>query len=73
MKDKDNNDVLRIRDIILGQKNYIDTYYKLRQQEIDDKLNYKILKQREEELAQKELLYEANLSALKRTRMILTN
>ena len=66
MKDKDNNDVLRIRDIILGQKNYIDTYYKMRQQEIDDKLDYKILKQREDELSKNEQLYEANLSILKK-------
>lgn len=66
MKDKNNNDVLRIRDIILGQKNYIDTYYKMRQQEIDDKLNYKSLKQREDELSQKEQIYEANLSVLKK-------
>ncbi len=66
MKDKDNKEVLRIRDIILGQKNYIDTYYKMRQQEIDDKLNYNVLKQREGELCRKEQLYEANLSVFKK-------
>ena len=38
----------------------------MRQQEIDDKLNYKSLKQREAELSQKEQLYEANLSVLKK-------
>ncbi|MDC7291806.1 hypothetical protein NXH76_28985 [Blautia schinkii] len=38
IKDKDNSDILRIRDILLGQKSYIEKYYEKRKNEIDDKL-----------------------------------
>ena len=36
IKDKDDTDILRIRDILLGQKSYIEKYYQSRQQEIDE-------------------------------------
>ena len=36
MKDKDDKDVLRIRDIILGQKKYIEKYYQKREEEINE-------------------------------------
>lgn len=54
IKDKDDNDVLRIRDILLGQKSYIQKYYKQREKEIDNKLNIPMLEERERIIKQKE-------------------
>lgn len=54
IKDKDDADILRIRDILLGQKSYIEKYYQSRQQEIDDKLNIEKLKKRESEIVENE-------------------
>lgn len=54
IKDKDDTDILRIRDILLGQKSYIEKYYQSRQQEIDDKLNIKKLQEREKEISESE-------------------
>lgn len=68
MKDRDDGDILRIRDIILGQKNYIETYYKKREKEIDDKLNVPALEKRETDISRKEQLYDAKLEILKRER-----
>lgn len=53
MKDRDDGDILRIRDIILGQKNYIETYYKKREKEIDDKLNVTALEKEKPILVEK--------------------
>lgn len=38
IKDKDDNNVIRIRDILLGQKSYIDRYYEQRHNEITTKI-----------------------------------
>lgn len=54
IKDKDDKDVLRIRDILLGQKSYINKYYEKRCKEIDRKLNIEILEKRESEVAKRE-------------------
>ncbi len=54
IKDKDDADVLRIRDILLGQKSYIDKYYEKRAKEIDEKLNINNLNKIAEELHIKE-------------------
>lgn len=54
IKDKDDNDILRIRDILLGQKSYIDKYYEMRCNEIDQKLNIQELKKRELEIIKRE-------------------
>lgn len=54
IKDKDDNDVLRIRDILLGQKSYIQKYYEQREKEIDNKLNIPMLEERERKIQQKE-------------------
>lgn len=54
IKDKDDADILRIRDILLGQKEYINKYYKQREKEIDSKLNISLLEQREKEIRKKE-------------------
>ena len=54
IKDKDDADVLRIRDILLVQKSYIDKYYEKRAKEIDEKLNINNLNKIAEELHIKE-------------------
>lgn len=54
IKDRDDDDILRIRDILLGQKAYIDKYYEKRAKEIDEKLNIEILEKMKEELQVKE-------------------
>lgn len=54
IKDKDDADILRIRDILLGQKSYIDKYYEERAKEIDEKLNIDNLNKIAEELRAKE-------------------
>ena len=37
IKDRDDKDIIRIRDIFLGQKAYIEKYYEVRKKELDDK------------------------------------
>ena len=54
MRDKDDKDVLRIRDILLGQKSYIQKYYEKRAREIDEKLNIPALEKRESDVALRE-------------------
>lgn len=52
IKDKDDNDIIRIRDILLGQKSYIEKYYEKRKIEIEAKLPE--LQLREDEIKRKE-------------------
>ena len=55
IRDKDDDDILRIRDILLGQKSYIDKYYTMRMKEIDEKkLKLPMLEKRDTELKRKE-------------------
>lgn len=54
IKDKNDDDALRIRDIILGQKSYINKYYDMRCKEIDQKLNITELEKREREITKRE-------------------
>lgn len=54
IKDKDDKDIIRIRDIILGQKKYIEKYYEKREKDIDERLNIPSLEKREKELQVKE-------------------
>lgn len=54
IKDRDDKNIIRLRDIILGQKSYIDDYYKNRTKEIDQKLNLDDLVKREEKLGKRE-------------------
>jgi len=54
IKDKDDINIIRLRDIILGQKAYIDDYYRNRTKEIDQKLNINDLIQREEKVSRRE-------------------
>lgn len=70
IKDKDDADILRIRDILLGQKSYIDKYYKKRENEIDSKLpdlesREKEVLKREKEINGKQAYVESELSKLK--------
>lgn len=55
IKDKDDADALRIRDIILGQKSYINKYYEKRCNEIDKKLNIESLEKREQQISKQEI------------------
>lgn len=71
IKDKNDDDALRIRDIILGQKSYINKYYDMRCKEIDQKLNITELEKREREITKhensienKELYLEQELKKL---------
>ena len=54
IKDKDDTDILRIRDILLGKKSYIDKYYEKREREIDISLGIPILEEREKNIKQRE-------------------
>lgn len=54
IKDKDDNDILRIRDILLGQKSYIDKYYEKRANEIDTRLKIPLLEERERKITHRE-------------------
>lgn len=54
IKDKDNTDNIRIRDILLGQKSYIEKYYQKRMDEIDQKLGIPKLIERENKVSQRE-------------------
>ena len=54
IKDNDNENTLRIRDILLGQKAYITNYYERRNKEIDAKLNIPLLEERERTLSKNE-------------------
>lgn len=66
MRDKDDKDVLRIRDIILGQKRYIEKYYQKREKEIDEKLNIPALEQREKSVSLREQHCAAQFEILER-------
>lgn len=61
--DKDNNDTLRARDILLGQKKYIETYYENKAREIDVRLNIPTLEKREQEVAHLEQIYDAKIES----------
>ena len=71
IKDKDDTDILRIRDILLGQKSYIEKYYQSRQQEIDDKLNIKKLQEREKKVSEREKEVTDNERKLKEDKIFL--
>lgn len=64
--DKDDKDILRIRDIILGQRRYIEKYYEKREREIDEKLNIPALKKREQDVFLREQHCTAQFEILER-------
>lgn len=58
IKDKDNANILKISDILLGQKSYINKYYEMRMSEIDNKLGIPHLEEREKLICRKEQFLE---------------
>lgn len=50
LKDKEGNEVIRIRDILLGQKDYIKSFYQLRLSEVEEDSNTKILEKEKKEI-----------------------
>ncbi len=54
IKDKDDKDIIRLRDIILGQTSSINKYYERRAKELDNKLNIPDLERKAEELTKRE-------------------
>lgn len=54
IKDKENDDIMRLRDIIFGQASWIKEFRDKRKKEIDEKLDYNILKNKETELNNRE-------------------
>ena len=66
IKDKDNDNTIRIRDILLGQKAYITKYYEQRCNEIDAKLNIPQLEERERTISQNEQRYNEKREQLER-------
>ena len=55
IKDKNNADILGIRDILLGQKSYIEKYYEQRKKEIDSNISKLLEKEKELNQLEKEL------------------
>ena len=66
LKDKDDKYVPRIRDILLGQKQYIQQYYEKRAKEIDERLNMPTLTKRENDVTQRELQLNAQQEVFQR-------
>ena len=64
IKDKDNNNTIRVRDILLGQKAYITKYYEKRCKEIDASLNIPLLEEREKKLSNNEKIYNVKKEQL---------
>ena len=54
IKDKENDDIIRLRDIIFGQASWVKEFRDKRKKEIDEKLDYNILKNKEHELDNRE-------------------
>lgn len=54
IKDKDDKDIIRLRDVMLGQTVWISKYYERRAKEIDKKLNIPELEKREKAISLKE-------------------
>ena len=59
IKDHDGRDIIRLRDILLGQYSFINEYYKKRSAEIDDKLSIKKLEARETAVSRREAELES--------------
>ncbi len=64
IKDKDDANIIRIRDVLLGQKSYIDGYYDNRKKQIDEKLNIEELERREESVTKRENICSSREKAI---------
>lgn len=65
IKDKDDKDIIRLRDILLGQYTWINKYYENRSKEIDNKLNIPALEEREKNITNEEEIIKAKENYLK--------
>lgn len=54
IKDKNDKDIIRLRDILLGQTSWVKKYYEMRGKQIDEKLNIPMLEEREQKILQRE-------------------
>ena len=54
IKDKDDKDIIRLRDIMLGQTSWINKYYERRSREIDNRLNISALESKAADLTKRE-------------------
>lgn len=54
IKDKYDHEVIRLRDIMLGQTSWINKYYERKTKEIDNKLNISVLEAKEAEIEKRE-------------------
>lgn len=54
IKDKKDKDIIRLRDVLLGQFSFINHYYEKRKNELDGKLAIKNLEEREKKLSENE-------------------
>lgn len=50
LKDKDGNQTIRVRDILLGQKKFIDTYYEQRAEELKENFYSKMIEEEKEKI-----------------------
>lgn len=76
IKDKDDKDVIRLRDIMLGQTFWINEYYKRRSKEIDNNLNISVLESKAADLARREnsiIVKEEHIKEEKEKLVHLTN
>ena len=58
IKDKNDKNIIRLRDILLGQTSWVNEYRELRKKEIDTRLDIPILEEREKEIKKKEIEFE---------------
>lgn len=65
IKDKENDDIMKLRDIILGQASWVKEFRDKREKEIDEKLNYNILKNKENDLDKREKIIKGKELYLK--------
>ena len=65
IKDKENDDIMKLRDIILGQASWVKEFRDKRKKEIDEKLDYNILKNKEHELDNREQIIKGKELYLK--------
>lgn len=65
IKDKENDDIIKLRDIIFGQASWVKEFRDKRKKEIDEKLDYNILKNKEHELDNREQIIKGKELYLK--------
>ncbi len=71
IKDKNDKDLLRIRDILLGQQEYIIKYYEMRKTQIDEKLQIPMLEERERRIKIREYALLEENGYIERNREVL--